>query len=506
MPKNLSSLIDESPDAILGILFADMQKSKIYKDSKVFADFVPKFKSEQILKEYLLAKNDSHFNLRKFIADHFYNLKSLRPASRVKASWSPSEKIKRLWLELERNSLKDEGSLIALPYPYITPGGRFSEQYYWDSFFIMLGLAQDNRWDMVENMIKNITYMIDRFGFVPTANRTYYLSRSQPPFFSQMIKMLAQHVGKNIMSEYLPYLLIEYQFWMKGEEMLSQDAKAYAHIARMPDGTVLNRYYDSQVTPRPESFVSDTSATDGMNEIKASKLYQSLRAAAESGWDFSSRWFDDPHDIRTIRTADVVPIDLNCLLYQLEGIIADAYDLNDQLSLAKKFRNLSEVRAQALQKYCWDEKQSFFVDFDLQNGRKRTNLTLASIFPLYAKIATNEQAKKVALHLKNDFLKKGGLVTTLVNNGQQWDSPNGWAPLQWVAIEGLRNYGYNNLAKIIKNRWVKTNLNLLDKKGKLVEKYNVEDPGQLGGGGEYLLQDGFGWTNGVLEFLLHERK
>jgi alpha,alpha-trehalase len=400
-------------------------------------------------------------------------------------------------LELERNSLKSEGSLLALPYPYITPGGRFSEQYYWDSFFIMLGLAQDDRWDMVENMIKNITYMIDRFGFIPTANRTYYLSRSQPPFFSQMIKILTQHVGKNIISEYLPYLLIEYQFWMKGEETLKQDVKAYAHVVRMPDGTVLNRYYDSQMTPRPESFISDITAADGMNETEASRLYQNLRAAAESGWDFSSRWLDDSYDIRTIRTVDIVPIDLNCSLYQLEEMIADACSLN---------RNLSKVRAQSLQKYCWDETQGFFVDFDFQNEKMRTNLTLASIFPLYVKIATKEQAEKVAMRVRSDFLKKGGLVTTLINSGQQWDGPNGWAPLQWVAIEGLRNYGYNNLAKIIKSRWVKTNLKILNKKGKLVEKYNVENPRQLGGGGEYLLQDGFGWTNGVLEFLLHERK
>lgn len=506
MSKKFSLLINESPDVMLGILFSDVQKSQIYEDSKTFTDLVPKFQPEQILKDYLSTKDNNQFNLRKFVKDRFYDRNSSSSDSEIKSSLSPSKKIIRLWHELERNSQKGEGSLMALPYPYIVPGGRFSEQYYWDSFFIMLGLAEDKRWDMVEGMIKNITYMIDKFGFVPTANRTYYLSRSQPPFFVHMVKLLAEYKGQKVIIEYLPYLLIEYQFWMKGEELLKQGAKATAHVVKMSDGSILNRYFDSQMTPRPESFKVDTKTADSVDDDKAKNIYQNLRAAAESGWDFSSRWFDDPQDILTIRTVNIIPVDLNCLLYQLEEIIADSYSLSAQPDLAQKFRILSMDRKQALRKYCWDENQGFFVDYDFRNEQKKTNLTLASVFPLFAKNATNEQAKAVAVRLKKDFLKKGGLVTTLVNSGQQWDSPNGWAPLQWIAIEGLRNYGYYHLAKIIKSRWIKTNLKFLDKKNKLVEKYNVENTKRSGDGGEYLLQDGFGWTNGVLEFLLKDKK
>ena len=131
-------------------------------------------------------------------------------------------------------------------------------------------------------------------------------------------------------------------------------------------------------------------------------------------------------------------------------------------------------------------------------------LTLAGVFPLYAKTATSKQAASVAKILEEKFLKSGGLVTTLEDTGQQWDSPNGWAPLQWIAIEGLRNYGYHQLANEIKKRWVNVTVDIFKETGKLVEKYDVANAGK-GGGGEYPLQDGFGWTNGVLAALLNEK-
>lgn len=493
------------PDEILGELYFDVQQNHIYQDGKLFADLVPKYRIKQIQQEYSVLKNDPNFNLRDFISRNFYNINLQKSVYQTNPHSTPRQHINELWTVLERKQSQDEGSLMALPYPYIVPGGRFSEQFYWDSYFIMLGLAADDRWNMVEGMVKNVAYMIRKFGFVPTANRTYFLSRSQPPFFSQMVQLLASHQGKIVLLKYLSYLVLEYQFWMKGGDKLPKSKhKALDRVVEMPNGTILNRYYDKKTAPRAESLDEDVMTVGDAPGYESNNLYLHLRAGAESGWDFSSRWLDNPNDISTIITADIVPVDLNCLLYQLEQTIAEAYNIVKQPDSATKFQQLADRRAKAINEYCWNESAGLFVDYHFHDGQQTDRFTLASVFPLYAKIANDHQAALVATHLEKDFLKAGGLVTSLIESGQQWDSPNGWAPLQWVAIEGLRNYGYGELADEIKRRWVQTNLKTLSEKHKLVEKYNVDNLDQPGSGGEYPLQDGFGWTNGVLAALLKE--
>ena len=496
----------KSPDEMLGELFADVQNNRIYNDGKTFADLIPRRRIKQIQQEYLLQKEDPDFDLRDFISRHFYALHSNKTSTyKTDMSMSPREHIIELWDELEHKNRRDRGSLIALPYPYIVPGGRFSEQFYWDSYFIMLGLAADDKWDMVENMVKNCAYMIRKFGFVPTANRTYFTSRSQPPFFSRMVRLLAGHKGQSVLVEYLPHLVLEHRFWMTGRSKLTKaEHKAFARVAEMPDGSLMNRYYDNKTTPRPESLQQDTETALNAKRRQSDRLYLHLRAGAESGWDFSSRWLIDPEDLRTIHTADIIPVDLNCLLYELETTIVKAYHISKNPVLARTFQAMADRRVRAINKYCWSEKQQFFVDYNFHKRKSTGRITLAAVFPLYSKLASSSQASAVADRLKRDFLKDGGLVTTLIETGQQWDFPNGWAPLHWVAIEGLRNYGYYQLADEIKERWMAINDKLLSSKGKLVEKYNVVDINKAGGGGEYPLQDGFGWTNGVLAGFLNE--
>ena len=499
--------ISKSPDEALGTLFGEVQDKRVYDDGKTFVDLIPRRRMKQIQQEYLLLKNDPEFDLHDFVARHFYKYSAYDTNYHTDPTMTPRQHINELWHVLERKNRRDRGSLVALPYSYIVPGGRFSEQFYWDSYFIMLGLAADNRWDMIEGMLKNYAYMIRKFGFIPTANRTYFLSRSQPPFFAQMVKLLARHKGRRrTLIEYLPYLLMEYRFWMKGRRSTREveDQQALARVVQMPNGVIMNRYYDNKNTPRPESYKEDVETAHGKNGVELNALYLHLRAGAESGWDFSSRWFDDPSDIKTIHTTDIIPVDLNCLLYQLEMTIAEAYRYMLQPLLAKKFLTAAERREKAINQYCWSEEQQFFVDYNFKKNAPTKHLTLAAVFPLYAKIASSHQAEAVAKRIEKDFLKQGGLVTTLENTGQQWDAPNGWAPLQWVAIEGLRNYGYHELANKIKERWIKTNTKVFKANGKLIEKYDVEGDSGLGGGGEYPLQDGFGWTNGVLAALLEE--
>ncbi len=498
----------KSPDEAFGELFDDVQHRNILGDGKTFVDLVPKKRVRAITQEYLLAREDPDFDLREFVNRHFYEFaphkeqQTLLPDEDVPIR----EHVRQLWKPLERRNRRTRGSLLTLPYPYVVPGGRFGEQFYWDTYFIMLGLAADGKWAKIEAMMKNYRYMIRKYGFIPTANRTYFLSRSQPPFFAEMVKLFASHAGKKrTYLDYLPYMLAEYGWWMKGRSKLEkQEHKAYARVVQMPDRTLMNRYYDNKTTPRPESLREDVETAGAAEGREASRLYLHLRAAAESGWDFSSRWFLDPHDLRTIHTADIVPVDLNCLLYTLESTIADTYKIMKNPLLERKFRRLATKRAAAIDKYCWNPQTGTYGDYNFHHFALTPHMTLAMVFPLYVGLASQAQADSVARVLKRDFLRPGGLVTTLVENGQQWDGPNGWAPLQWVAIQGLRRYGYHELADEVKRRWLATNQKVYDDRHKLIEKYDVTGTSGIGGGGEYPLQDGFGWTNGVLAALLDE--
>lgn len=496
---------DKSPDEGLGELFHAVQTGKVYSDGKTFADLIPKGRMHQIKQEYLLVREDPTFDLREFVNRHFYELDNHKTAYRTNPNSTPREHIQELWDVLERRNRLDRGSLVAIPNKYVVPGGRFSEQFYWDSYFIILGLAADGRWSVIEGMVKNCAYMIRKFGYIPTANRTYFLSRSQPPFFSYMVKLLAGHKGRTrTLVEYLPYMLIEHRFWMQGRRKLGQyDHNAYRRVAQMPNGILLNRYYDDKQTPRPESLREDTETASNAPDRESARLYLHLRSAAESGWDFSSRWFIGAQNIRTIHTADIIPVDLNCLLYQLEMTIAEAYQVLYQPLLARRFMTAAHRRAKAIQEYCWNEKLQFYDDYNFHHGEHTGRLSLAGVFPLYVKIADSKQAAAVARRIQADFLKPGGLMATLQVTGQQWDAPNGWAPLHWVAIQALRSYGYHQLAEEIKRRWIKTNLAVFKETGKFVEKYDVTN-GKKGGGGEYPLQDGFGWTNGVFAALTSE--
>lgn len=494
-----------SPDERLGELFAEVQRRRVYDDGKTFVDLVPKRRIKQLRQAYELQRHDPEFDLHEFVSRNFHVLDTKKSDYHTDTSMTVREHIRELWDVLERRNRVTRGSLMALPYRYVVPGGRFEEQFYWDSYFIMLGLAADGRWDVIDGMMKNYVHMIRKVGFIPTANRTYFLSRSQPPFFSHMVRLVARKKGQRVLVEYLPYLLAEHRFWMKGKSKLEQtENRSYRRVVQMPNGSLLNRYYDNKSTPRPESHHEDVMTANEAADREADRIYLHLRAAAESGWDFSSRWFDNPDDIRTIHTADIIPVDLNSLLYHLEQTIAAAYRILRNEVMAKRYFLYAERRARAIQEYCWDGDRHMFADYNFHKQHMTSSVSLAMVFPLYVGIATSAQAKATAQLIEQSFLKAGGLVATLEDTTQQWDSPNGWAPLQWVAIEGLRRYGYHTLADEIKRRWVAVNERVFATQAKLIEKYNVVDESGLGGGGEYPLQDGFGWTNGVLAALLDE--
>ncbi len=488
--KNIIAQQPAPPDKIYGQLFTDIQLAKILPDGKTFVDCTPKRKVKDIMYDYGLSKG-SNFDLKKFFSDNF-DLPPAPPIFTDTIKGTAANHIKNLWAILKRQADKttEGASLLPLPYPYIVPGGRFREIYYWDSYFTMLGLKESGQTNMIENLIKNFAFLIDNYGHIPNGNRTYYLSRSQPPFFSMMVDLLASIKGDEVYKTFLPQLEKEYNYWM-------DKTAATKHVIKMSDGSILNRYYDRDDIPRQESYAKDYAITSGLEASKKSEVNRHLRSGAESGWDFSSRWFADEKNLATIQTTDIIPVDLNCLLYNLEMVIAKSKALTGDEIFSNQFKNKATARKKAILKYCWNAQTNFFCDYNFVAKKQNTIITAAGFFPLFLKIATVAQAKNVTATATKYLLKPGGIVTTPNNTGQQWDAPNGWAPLQWVGISGLNNYNQTTLAKDIARRWIAVNDKVYAATGKMMEKYNVEDLSKEGGGGEYPSQDGFGWSNGV---------
>ena len=489
----------DAPDLVEGALFHDVEMAHLYPDSKTFADAGPKGNIEEIIRKYDHERPLDGDKLKAFVEGNF-NL----PASKATDYQSDKgqdlgEHLKSLWPILTRQPEPQQpGSLIALPKPYVVPGGRFREIYYWDSYFTMLGLSVSDRWDLIRDMIENFAFLIDTYGFIPNGSRTYFLTRSQPPFFSLMVSLLASNDGPEVYKKYYPELLKEYLFWTDGIDKIPTPMTAYRRVVRAHNMGVLNRYWDDSPRPRPESYREDVELAKNSADADT-VLYRNIRAACESGWDFSSRWMrDGARDLSSLVTTEIIPVDLNALLYHLEKVLAlGAEQLGDPEAVSY-YQQRMQYREDELRKLCWDNINGYFIDYWWAQKRPAGSPSLAGVYPLYMGIATQEEAEKTAKFLERLFLKLGGLMTTLLNTGQQWDSPNGWAPLQWMAIVGLRNYNLDDLADAIKERWMRVNQDVYRNTGKMTEKYIVTDlTGEQAGGGEYPNQDGFGWTNGV---------
>ncbi|ATA23622.1 alpha,alpha-trehalase [Brenneria goodwinii] len=489
----------QPPDVLLGPLFNDVQRAKLFPDQKTFADAVPNQDPAVILAAYTRQKSSPGFDLQRFVERHF-TLPQEGEAYIPPAGQTLRQHIDGLWRVLTRTTrqVKAYDSLLPLPHSYVVPGGRFREIYYWDSYFTMLGLAESDNWELVQNMTDNFAYEIDRYGHIPNGNRTYYLSRSQPPFFSFMVELLAQHQGEKTYARYLPQLKKEYHYWMRGSVGLPT-GQASDRVLRLDDGSVLNRYWDERNTPRTESYLEDITTAAQASGRPTAEVYRDLRAGAASGWDFSSRWLRDPHDLSTIHTTDIIPVDLNSLLFHLELTLARGAKAAGNQTEAAYFLRVADERKQAVNRYLWNQQDGYYSDYDWRRKAITQPITAAAVFPLYVGIAPRDRAAASGEAVRRQLLKEGGLTTTTLNTGQQWDAPNGWAPLQWVAVEGFNRYGQEALAQAIGTRFLDNVQKLYDAKHKLVEKYVVEGTGfgSGGGGGEYALQDGFGWTNGV---------
>ena len=477
---------------LYGELFVRVQTEPLFPDSKHFVDMIPRVSAREINADYALHRPRNREQLLIFVNQHFRP--PADPVSNFRAQ--PSEgidhHINRLWDYLKREPTEEQqaaSSLIPLPYPYVVPGGRFREIYYWDSYFVQLGLLVDQRDLMFQNMVKNFEHLILTTGRIPNGNRDYYRGRSQPPFFAHMVALWQERYGLKSALQFVPALEAEYKFWMSGDRAVA-----------LAPARMLNRFWDDKAAPRPEAYKEDINlAGKAATALHRSpqEFYRDLRAGAESGWDYSSRWFLDPMEFASVQTTSLLPVDLNALLYYVERKLAEYARASDEPAKARHYDELAEQRKLLIQTLLWDEKTGTFRDYNWRTRERSPMYTVAMVAPLFVGVATPAQARRVAEVLKREFLKPGGLVTTLYVTGQQWDSPNGWPPHQWMAYAGLKHYNLDELADQIRTRWMKLNERVFNATGKMVEKYNVIDLTLETGGGEYPLQDGFGWSNGV---------
>ena len=298
-------------------------------------------------------------------------------------------------------------------------------------------------------------------------------------------------MDSTVYREYYGELRKEYRFWNMGKDLIKDEFTGMERIVMLREGEFLNRYWDQFCIPRPESWLHDVITMQQSG--RDSTLYRDLRAAAESGWDFSSRWLEDGNTLATIHTTEIIPVDLNALLYHLELVLSKGCPADS----ADYYKEAASRRRALILKYFWNPEKGFFFDFDLTAGMQSDIYSLAGLYPLFLHVADSIEAVDALKVIGEQFLMDGGLVTTLGNTGQQWDYPNGWPPLQWIGYEASKNYGQDKLAEEIASRWLGHNEKVFSSTGKMMEKYDVADTTRPGGGGEYETQDGFGWTNGV---------
>ena len=434
--------------------------------------------------------------------------------------------------------------LLFLPNSYVVPGGRFNEMYGWDSYFIILGLVRDRRIDLARGMVENFFFELEHYGTVLNANRTYYLTRSQPPFLTSMI-MAIYSAGRAEGKEDRQWLARAYSFASHDYEMWMRDP----HLAG-PTG--LSRYYDFGNGPAPESLqdesglrrkvigyfllhpqldrtyvvakgsasaeeaigpaytvevcdVAGTMAarpgcdTPGTVQLSAD-YYRGDRSMRESGFDISFRF--EPYGAATHHFA---PVCLNSLLYKTEKDLEEISRLLGKNAESAQWKQRAEERKQRINKYLWDDERGLFVDYDLRTGTKSTYRYVTTFYPLWAGLASPQQAQAVARNVKL-FDEPGGLVTSGTNSGAQWDYPYGWAPLESLAVDGLRRYGYAVDADRISYNFLSTVAENFRREGTIREKYDVvtrSSEAHVSAGYQANVV-GFGWTNGVFLELLQQ--
>ena len=395
------------PQALFGDLYADVELEHIFPDSKEFADATPKSPPPEIVALYHAQKPNSPEGLKRFVVTHF-ELPSEAATPQAASEQVPIRRhIDALWTLLTREepTVAPYSSLLPLPRPYVVPGGRFRELYYWDSYFAMLGLAESGRQDLLEDMAKNFANLIDTYGHAPNGTRSYYLTRSQPPFFFEMVGLLSPADPAAAFARYLPELKAEYAFWMEGANDLKA-GDAHRHAVALDDGSILNRYWDDSDAPRDESDREDVMLA-AATQRPSEEIYRDIRAGAESGWDFSSRWFADSRTLASIDTTEIIPVDLNALMFGLENAIRAGCERARDHDCAEDFAKRAAARRAAADRYLWDPSRGVYLDYRWTQKRRNDEVTAATLYPLFTRLASDAQAALVGESRRGRTLEAG---------------------------------------------------------------------------------------------------
>jgi alpha,alpha-trehalase len=433
-----------------------------------------------------------------------------------------------------------EPGLLYLPNPYVVPGGRFNEMYGWDSYFILLGLEADDREALGKGIVDNFLFEVEHYGSVLNANRTYYLTRSQPPFLTSMIRAVYEDPQSFPAT---PEGRAQATTWLEHAYTVAEkDYSTWTRPEHLAGTTGLARYYDYGSGPVPEmadastyypdiirSLVEHPTPAGNAYLIKGSEhpdaaeaarlkqtscdvqasvvcahawyggyrltadFYKGDRAMRESGFDTSDRF--GPFSGATHHYA---PECLNSLLYRYERDLAYIAHLLGEPAEAQSWDGRANARAEAMQRYLWRPKDGVFADYDFYHAKSSDYAYVTSLYPLWAGVATREEANQMEAKL-NLFERPGGLSTSNTNTGLQWDEPYGWAPTNWIAVAGLDALGFHTDAARIAQHFDETVDAGFTADGTIREKYNVVTRSAkvavTTGYKENIV--GFGWTNAV---------
>ncbi|XP_022782263.1 trehalase-like [Stylophora pistillata] len=511
-----------------GDLLHTVQMARIFNDSKTFVDMRLRRDKADVLQAFKAlgpSGNISKEQVIRFVNDNFH------PIGHDLQAWTPldwqenpafidcikdknlktfASKLNELWKKLGRKISEDartnptRSSLILVTNPFVVPGGRFREYYYWDSYWVVNGLLVCGMKDTVKGMIDNFIQLVNTYGFVPNGGRIYYTNRSQPPFLIPTVGLYLNKTGDvDYVKSILNALEKEYIFWRRHRTVEVEVSSGKYN---------LSIYAANMDTPRPESYYEDFHTAQEVPEDARSTLFQDIASAAESGWDFSTRWFNHTDrkrgSLRSTQTRQIIPTDLNSILFACENLLEKFFRMTGNTAKADEYKIFSEVRAAAIEAVLWDEK-GLWLDYDRQLKKRRGDFYASSVVPLWAGVLRGNVARETMVLRTLKRLKvldyPGGLPTSLLSSGQQWDFPNAWPPLQHMLITGLaesRGEGMKEEALNFAQKWITANYKAWRATGHMFEKFNVSVQGTPGGGGEYDIQVGFGWTNGVILDLL----
>lgn len=514
-------------------LLHHVQMARIFNDSKTFVDLAMNFNESKTLTDFDILLNETNQNptveqLKQFVEEYFSDESEFE-------DWQPSDfnsnpaflntitdkalkefakGINDIWPLLSRKvktevrEKPEQFSLVPVTNGFIIPGGRFKEIYYWDTFWIVEGLLISGMTETAKGMIENLIELLTKFGHIPNGSRWYYQERSQPPMLTAMVATYYRYTSDlEFIRDNIASLENEIDYWLNTQSVtLEKDGSNHT----------LLRYYAPSAGPRPESYFEDYNVSSDLSEEARTDFYIDTKSAAESGWDFSSRWFivsdgSNNGTLSDIHTRYIIPVDLNAIFAGALQNIATFHAMLMNVRKAARYGILADQWRSSIQAVLWDDEDGIWYDYDFRDNVFRKYFYSSNVAPLWQGAVSLDLMKsngpRVISYLVNssslDF--PGGVPTSLIRSGEQWDFPNVWPPEVSIVVTALENIGTSEahaLALEVAQTFVRScHWGFLEYK-QMFEKYDAEKPGKVGGGGEYNVQFGFGWSNGaVLEFL-----